>query len=525
LATSLFFVPLIVLSLLLFPRLGEDFFPQVDAGQMRLHVRAPPATRLEETQRDFAEVERAIREIVGDNQIDVILDNIGLPYSGVNIALSDSATVGPMDGEVLISLKKKHTPTAAHVADLRRELPKRFPELQFFFQPADIVEQVLNFGQPAPIDIRVSSPDSAAAFALAQKIAGDIKAVPGVVDSHVFQVPDAPSLTVDVDRTLAEQAGVDQATIANNVLVTTNSSTQAAPNFWVNPKTGSSYRLIAQMPAYRLNSLSEIGAMPVKTSAVSDKGQILMNLAKFGRSQSPLVTSQLNIRPVFDVNADVQGRDLASAGVDIDKVLDMDRSTARTPVTVTLSGQIETMNESFDGLFTGIALAVVLVYLVLVINFQSWVDPLVVLAAVPFTLGGIIWMLFLTQTHISVPALMGSLMCIGLTAANSILVVSFANQRMEGGDDKATAAILAGYTRMRPVLMTAGAMILGMIPMALGVGEGGEQNAPLARAVIGGLLFATPATLIFVPVVYRLLRSNRPQQAFYPQAAQTAAAE
>jgi len=524
LAASLFFVPLIVLSLLLFPRLGEDFFPQVDAGQMRLHVRAPAATRLEETQRDFAEVERAIREIIGENQIDVILDNIGLPYSGVNIALSDSATVGPMDGEVLISLKKEHTPTAAHTADLRRELPKRFPELQFFFQPADIVEQVLNFGQPAPIDIRVSGPDSAAAFALAQKIAGDIKAVPGVVDSHVFQVPDAPALTVDVDRTLAEQAGVDQATIANNVLVTTNSSTQAAPNFWVNPKTGSSYRLIAQMPAYRLNSLSEIGTMPVKTSALSDKGQILMNLAKFGRSQSPLVTSQLNIRPVFDVNADVQGRDLASAGVDIDKILDVDRSTARTPMTVTLSGQIETMNESFDGLFTGIALAVVLVYLVLVINFQSWVDPLIVLAAVPFTLGGVIWMLFLTQTHISVPALMGSLMCIGLTAANSILVVSFANQRMQEGDDKATAAILAGYTRMRPVLMTAGAMILGMIPMALAVGEGGEQNAPLARAVIGGLLFATPATLIFVPVVYRLMRSTRPQQAFYPEAAQAAPA-
>lgn len=517
---SVFFIALIAVSLPLFPQLGRDFFPQVDSGQMRLHVRAPPATRLEETQLYFADVEKSIREIIGDSQVDLILDNIGLPYSGVNIALSDSATVGPMDGEVLISLKKEHTPTAEHVAALRRELPKRFPSLQFFFQPADIVEQVLNFGQPAPIDIRVSGPDGAAAFALAGKISRDIAAIPGVVDSHVFQVPDAPALTIDVDRTLAQQAGVDQAYIANNVLVTTNSSTQSSPNFWVNPKSGSSYRLITQMPTYRLDSLSEMGAIPVKSARSNDdKGQILMNLAKFGRTESPLVTSQLNIRPVFDVNADVQGRDLASAGDEIDKILNADRAAAKTAMTVTLSGQIETMRESFDGLFAGIALAVVLVYLVLVINFQSWIDPLIVLAAVPFTLGGVIWMLYITQTHISVPALMGSLMCIGLTAANSILVVSFANHRVGEGDDNATAAILAGYTRIRPVLMTAGAMILGMTPMALGVGEGGEQNAPLARAVIGGLLFATIATLVFVPVVYRLLHARIAQSRADPVAA------
>jgi multidrug efflux pump subunit AcrB len=505
---SALFVLLITCSLMLFPQLGEDFFPQVDAGQMRLHVRAPPATRLEETQRYFAEVEHTIRQIVGEDQIDVILDNIGLPYSGINIALSDSATVGPMDGEVLVSLKKEHTPTAAHIADLRRDLPKRFPQLQFFFQPADIVDQVLNFGQPAPIDIRVSGPDSVAAFALASKIAHDIKGVPGVVDSHVFQVPDAPALTVDVDRTLAQLAGVDQAAVANNVLVTTNSSTQAAPNFWVNPQTGSSYRLIAQMPTYRVNATEDLRTLPIMSAAQGVKGQMLMNIARFGRAVSPLVTSQLNIRPVFDVNADVQDRDLASAADEIDRIIAADRTTAASAMTVTLSGQVETMRESFNGLFSGMALAVVLVYLILVINFQSWVDPLIVLAAVPFTVGGIIWMLFLTQTHLSVPALMGSLMCIGLTAANSILVVTFANQRMQAGDDKATAAIVAGYTRLRPVLMTAGAMILGMIPMALGVGEGGEQNAPLARAVIGGLLFATVATMVFVPVVYRLLRPN-----------------
>jgi multidrug efflux pump subunit AcrB len=515
---SVLFIVLMACSLLLFPQLGQDFFPQVDAGQMRLHVRAPPATRLEDTQRYFAQVEHTIRQIVGEDQIDVILDNIGLPYSGINIALSDSATVGPMDGEVLVSLKKKHTPTAAHIADLRSELPKRFPQLQFFFQPADIVDQVLNFGQPAPIDIRISGPDSAAAFALASKIARDIKGVPGIVDSHVFQVPDAPALTINVDRTLAGQAGVDQAAVANNVLVTTNSSTQAAPNFWVNPATGSSYRLIAQMPTYQVTSAADLWTLPIMSAGGADKGQMLMNIARFGRATSPLVTSQLNIRPVFDVNADVQGRDLASAADEIDKVLASDRSNAASPMTVTLSGQVETMRESYDGLFSGMALAVVLVYLILVINFQSWVDPLIVLAAVPFTLSGVMWMLFLTQTHLSVPALMGSLMCIGLTAANSILVVTFANQRMEAGDEKTTAAIVAGYTRLRPVMMTAGAMILGMIPMALGVGEGGEQNAPLARAVIGGLLFATAATMVFVPVVYRLLRPNALSTFRYPAA-------
>jgi multidrug efflux pump subunit AcrB len=505
--TSGFFVLLIACSLLLFPHLGRDFFPQVDAGQMRLHVRAPPASRIEETQRYFAEVESAIYRIVGRDQIDVILDNIGLPYSGINIALSDSATVGPMDGEILISLKEKHSPTAAHVATLRHDLPRRFPALQFFFQPADIVNQVLNFGQPAPIDIRISGSKSEDSYALAQKIAHDLNAIPGVVDAHVFQVPDAPALTIDVDRTLAQQLGVNEDQIAKNILVTANSSAQTVPNFWIDPRNSVSYPLVVQMPTYRVNSTQDLAAVPISVGG-SQSSHMLMNVATFGRKNVPLVASQLNIRPVFDVNADVQGRDLDSAAKEIDKVLDRERSAATSPVTITLSGQVETMRESFDGLFSGMAIAVVLVYLALVINFQSWIDPLVVLAAVPFTLGGIMWMLFLTQTHLSIPALMGSLMCIGLTSANSILVVTFANQRMELGDDKATAAIAAGYTRLRPVLMTAGAMILGMIPMALGVGEGGEQNAPLARAVIGGLLFGTAATMIFVPVVYRMLRRD-----------------
>jgi multidrug efflux pump subunit AcrB len=504
--TVIAFVVLIVVSALLFPLLGRDFFPQVDAGQMRLHVRAPAGTRLEKTQQDFAEVETQIRQLVGNDQIDVMLDNIGLPYSGINVALSDSATVGPMDGEILISLTEKHSPTAQLIAKLRRELPARFAQLQFFFQPADIVDQVLNFGQPAPIDVRISGPDQDAAFALASKIARALNRVAGVVDSHVFQVPNAPALTVNVDRTLATETGVTQLEAADNVLIATNSSAQTAPNFWVDPRNSVSYPLVVQVPTYRISDSQDLETMPVTSAAGAAAGQLLMNVASFGREAVPMVTSQLNIRPVFDVHADVQGRDLYSAAQDIDKVIKANQPDASKALNVRLSGQVETMRESYTGLFTGIALAIVLVYLFLVMNFQSWLDPLIVLMAVPFALAGILWMLFLSQTPMSVPALMGTLMCIGLTTANSILVVSFANQRMDAGDNPLVAATTAGYTRLRPVLMTASAMILGMVPMALGIGEGGEQNAPLGRAVIGGLLFATVATLIFVPTMYRLLR-------------------
>jgi multidrug efflux pump subunit AcrB len=504
--TVIAFVVLIVVSALLFPLLGRDFFPQVDAGQMRLHVRAPAGTRLEKTQQYFAEVEAQIRQLVGNDQIDVMLDNIGLPYSGINVALSDSATVGPMDGEILISLTEKHSPTAQLIAKLRRELPARFAQLQFFFQPADIVDQVLNFGQPAPIDVRISGPDQDAAFALASKIARALNRVAGVVDSHVFQVPNAPALTVNVDRTLATETGVTQLEAADNVLIATNSSAQTAPNFWVDPRNSVSYPLVVQVPTYRIGDSQDLETMPVTSGTGAAAGQLLMNVASFGREAVPMVTSQLNIRPVFDVHADVQGRDLYSAAQDIDKVIKANQPDASKALTVRLSGQVETMRESYTGLFTGIALAIVLVYLFLVMNFQSWLDPLIVLMAVPFALAGILWMLFLSQTPMSVPALMGTLMCIGLTTANSILVVSFANQRMDAGDNPLVAATTAGYTRLRPVLMTASAMILGMVPMALGIGEGGEQNAPLGRAVIGGLLFATVATLIFVPTMYRLLR-------------------
>jgi multidrug efflux pump subunit AcrB len=506
--TAAAFFGFMLLSLTLFPQLGRDFFPQVDAGQMRLHVRAPAGTRLESTQQSFARVEAAIRELVGAGQIKVVLDNVGLPYSGINLALSDTATVGPMDGEILVSLAESHAPTAGLVAMLRRELPQRFPTLEFFFQPADIVNQVLNFGQPAPIDVRVSGQNATAAYALAARLARAMAGVPGVVDSHVFQVPDGPALMVDVDRELAAQVGSTQLEAANNVLVATNSSGQTAPNFWVDPRNNVSYPLVVQMPTYRLDSSQDLETMPVGASNSAGAGQLLMNLSSLERGTVPMVTSQLNIRPVFDVHADVQGRDLYSVAQDLENVIAVNRPPAASGMSVVLSGQVETMRESYRGLFSGIALAIVLVYLFLVVNFQSWVDPLIVLTAVPFALGGVLWMLFLTFTPLSVPALMGTLMCIGLTTANSILVVTFANQRMEAGDDALTAAASAGYTRLRPVLMTAGAMILGMGPMAFGVGEGGEQNAPLARAVIGGLLLATVATLVFVPTMYRVLRAT-----------------
>ena len=504
------FAVLMLASLALFPMLGRDFFPHVDAGQMRLHVRAPAGSRLEKTQEYFAAVETEIRREIGPAQISTILDNIGLPYSGINIALSDSATVGPMDGEILISLAEHHEPTDELIARLRRSLPLRFAQLQFFFQPADIVDQVLNFGQPAPIDVRVSGNDQNAAYAQALALARALTAVPGVADAHVFQVPDAPALTVDVDRALASAAGLTQQEAANNVLVATNSSAQTAPNFWIDPRNNVSYPLIVQAPGYRIASAQDLQTMPVKPASDAGTGQLLASVATFGRGVVPLAISQFNIRPVFDVHADVQGRDLYGVARDIDNVIAAHAPDAAKALKVTLSGQVETMRESYRGLFTGIGFAILLVYLFLVMNFQSWLDPLIVLTAVPFALGGVLWMLFLTQTPLSVPALMGTLMCIGLTTANSILVVSFANQRITAGDDTLIAAVTAGYTRLRPVLMTAGAMIVGMVPMALGIGEGGEQNAPLGRAVIGGLLFATFATLIFVPTMYRLLRGAAP---------------
>jgi multidrug efflux pump subunit AcrB len=508
--TAAFFVSLMIVSLAMFPILGRDFFPSVDAGQMRLHIRAPAGSRIEITAQYFAHIEKAVREIVGQDQVKTILSNIGLPYSGMNMAIGDTSTVGVMDGEMLIALSENHTPTARHIADLRRELPKRFPDCQFFFQAADIVNQVLNFGQPAPIDVRVVGSDPDKAYDQAKKIAADLALVPGVVDSHVYQMPDVPGLRFNIDRALAQQLGLTQKQVGSSLLVALTSSIQVGPNFWVNPKNGVSYPLVAQTPTYALNSLQDLRTMPLPPSAgASDQAQLLMNIAHVDRVKTAALISQLNVRPVFDVNASVQGRDLFGVSKDIQKVLANDQPPPNEPMTITLSGQIDTMNRSYNGLFGGMALAVILVFLLMVIQFQSWVSPLIVLLAVPFALSGVMWGLFLTHTYLSVPGLMGGLMCIGLATANSILVVVFADERMAEGYTAAEAAVAAGFTRLRPVLMTALAMMLGMLPMSLALGEGGEQNAPLGRAVIGGLCFATFATLVFVPAMYALINRNK----------------
>jgi len=498
----------VLLAAVLFPFLGQNFFPKVDAGQFRLHIRAQSGTRIEQTQLECSNVERSIRSILGDQQIESIITNVGLPYSGMNLALSDTATVGPMDGEMLVSLTEHHDSIEQVTARLRRELPQKFPNLIFFFQPADIVNQVLNFGQPAPIDIRVQGKNIKESFALATEIKNAIRAVPGIVDAHVFQVPESPALSLDVDRARASSLGLVQQDIAASVLTATNSSAQLSPNFFIDPKTAVSYPLVVQVPTYQLSSAEELLTIPITTAKHNQ--QVLGNLVKWHETTAPIALSQLNLRPVFDVHADVQGIDLGTAASALRTIIAAHSPAHNSGINVTLAGQIETMQESFHGIFLGIGFAVILVYLVLMINFQSAVDPLVVLGAIPFTLSGVTIMLFITQTSLSVPALMGALMCIGLTTANSILVVNFAREQVDQGLSALEAARRAGFTRLRPVLMTAGAMMIGMVPMALGVGEGGEQNAPLARAVIGGLSVATLATLVIVPLLFVASRAERP---------------
>lgn len=499
---------LVASAVMLYPQLGTDFFPSVDAGQIRLHVRAPAGTRLERTQDAFGRVEKEVRRIIGDDQIETMLDNIGLPSSGLNMALSDTATLGPMDGEILVSLRRGHRPTDEYMKVMRRELPDLFPQLKFFFQPADIVNQVLNFGLPSPIDIRVYGPKREEDQEVAKAILQRLKSVPGIADVHIFQENGGPQLNVDVDRTLAGQVGMTQRDVANSVLVSLSSSQLVAPNFWVNPRNRVSYQLVVQTPQYHVNSLPELETMPINGGGRSEE-QMLMNVASVSRGQTPMVVSHLDIRPVYDVQANIQGTDLGRVASEIKKIVAPFQVDPKAPVQVLVAGQVETMRSSFLGLLSGIAFSLILVYLLMVSNFQSWLDPLIVLMSIPASLSGVVWMLYATDTPISVPALMGTIMCIGLGTANSILVVSFANQRMLAGDDAKLAATTAGYTRLRPVIMTAGAMILGMLPMSLGLGEGGEQNAPLGRAVIGGLMMGTMATLVFVPIMYSIMRRSR----------------
>ncbi len=508
--TILLFAAFFGLSFCLIPLIGQDFFPTVDAGQFRLHVRAPAGTRIEETDRLFHEVVTSIRQTIPSDELGMTLDNIGLPVGGVNLAFSDSATIGSADGEILVSLKEgHHAPTQEYVEALRAKLRKQFPQLTFFFQPADIVSQILNFGLPAPIDIQVTGRDRGN-YALTQAIAAQVRQVPGAADVHVHQVQDTPAINVNVDRERAQELGLTQRDVANNLLISLSSSGQGSPNYWLDPKNGVSYLVAVQTPQYKIGSVDALENTPIAGGDQSQQ-QLLSNVATIGRSQSAQVISHYNVQPVFDIYANVQGRDLGGVARDIQTSLNKFNAKLPRGTTLTMRGQVESMNSSFVGLGTGIVFAILLVYLLMVVNFQSWLDPFIIITALPGALSGILWMLYVSQTTFSVPSLMGTIMCIGVATANSILVITFANDRRAEGDNAMEAALASGYTRLRPVLMTALAMIIGMLPMALGLGEGGEQNAPLGRAVIGGLLVATFSTLIFVPVVYSVLRRKQPR--------------
>ncbi|QSI29849.1 MMPL family transporter [Variovorax sp. RKNM96] len=506
------FLGFCLLSCLLYPVLGRDFFPTVDAGQIRLHVRAPTGTRIEETARLTDQVEVAIRELVPADQLETILDNLGIPNSGINLSYSNAGTIGTFDAELLLSLKEGHRPTEHFVSVLRAELPKRFPGIEFFFQPADIVTQILNFGLPAAIDVQFSGNDTAGNAARAAELTKAIKQIPGAVDAHVHQRLDGPSLNLQMDRTRLQQYGLTAANVGQNVLIALSGSSQTAPAFWLNPVNGVVYSIAVQTPQYNVDSLDSLLNIPVGTGGAAAAGgasqQLLGNLVEAQASRQPAIQSRYNIAPVIDVYVSVQGTDLASVASKVQVLVDEMRPKLSRGSQVTIRGQVQTMQSSFIGLGVGLVMAIVLVYLLIVVTFQSWLDAAIIITALPAALAGIAWMLFITGTTLSVPALTGAIMTMGVATANSILLVSFARERLQAGIPPLSAALEGGATRVRPVLMTALAMIIGMIPMALGLGEGAEQNAPLGRAVIGGLLFATVSTLFFVPAVFAGVHSR-----------------
>ncbi|MBZ5547683.1 MAG: efflux RND transporter permease subunit [Acidobacteriia bacterium] len=506
---ALCFVAFCILSMTLVFFLGEDFFPQVDAGLLRLHLRARPGLRVEETARLTDQVEQVLRSEIPKNELQTILDNIGVPYSGINLSYSNSGVIGTSDAEILISLNPEHHhPTAQYIRHLRRELPARFPGVEFFFQPADIVSQILNFGLPAPVDIQVVGADMRSNYDIAQRISNQIRQIPGAADVHVQQMMGLPTLYLDMDRTRINQVGLNARDVAQSVLISLSGSFQTSPNFWLNPKNGVTYPIAIQSPQYRMTSVQDLMNTPVNSSTASAP-QVLGNLAQLSPAARPAVVNHYNVQPVIDVYASTQGRDLGGVAADIMKTLQPFQDHLPRGTRIVVRGQIETMRSSFFGLGVGLLMAIVLVYLLIVVNFQSWLDPFIIITALPGALAGICWMLLITRTTLNVPSLTGAVMCMGVATANSILLVSFARERMDQGVPAIQAVLEAGFTRMRPVLMTALAMIIGMIPMALGFGEGGEQNAPLGRAVIGGLFFATVATLFFVPSVFAIIHGRR----------------
>ncbi|GAA3768143.1 efflux RND transporter permease subunit [Terriglobus aquaticus] len=516
----------LLISFCTVPFIGRDFFPDVDAGSFRLHVRTPPGTRIEQTEEIFKQVESVIQQTIPSNELNTMIDNIGVPNGSFNLAFGDGSLTDVQDGEILVSLNEDHHPTVQYRERLRKLLNQKFPEETFYFQASDIVNQILNFGLPAPIDVQVSGRVAAANFAAAQELRRQISAVPGAVDVHVHQVLYSPELRVNVDRTRAQELNLTEGSVANSMLYSLAGSGTASPNYWLNPVNGVNYSVVVQVPQYKINSVDALNALPVSPGGGSGvatpatigappqpQAQLLSNVAQIQHGSSPAVTNHYNVQPVYDVYVNRSARrDLGGVASDIQTILNRFQASGKLPkgATLTMRGQVKSMNDSFTGLGLGMLFAVALVYLLMVVNFQSWLDPFIILMALPGAACGILWMLFLTGTTFSVPSLMGAIMTVGVATANSILMVTFANDQRSAGLNSVQAAAAAGFTRLRPVLMTALAMILGMLPMSLGMGEGGEQNAPLGRAVIGGLLVATATTLIIVPIFYSLLRKAPP---------------
>jgi multidrug efflux pump subunit AcrB len=502
---------LVGVSVALFPLIGRDFFPAVDAGLIKLHVRGAPGTRIEETERQLALIEDSIRRVIPAHEIQTLLDNSGVPVSGINLSLSEGALISSADTDILVALNADHAPTPEYVRKLRRVLAEDYPESTFFFLAPDISTQVLNFGLAAPIDLQiVGAPgNEAQSFKLAQTLADRVKRIPGAVDVHLAQVPAVPQLRIDVDRSMAAQAGLSQRDVASDVLMSLASSGVVSPSYWLDRKRGVQYLVAVQTPQYMNNSLEAIASTPLSTG-VDGRPQLLSNVGSISNTTGPVNITHFNASRTYDVQCNVDATDLGTVATAIHAVLDEMAPKLPRGTTVRVLGQADSMETSFRALSLGLVFAIVLVYLLMVVNFQSWLDPLVILMALPGAVAGIAWMLFLTHTTVSVPALMGSIMCVGVATANSILVVTFANGQRSLGRDATSAALAAGMTRLRPVLMTALAMLIGMLPMSLGLGEGGEQNAPLGRAVIGGLSLATASTLFFVPVMYSLLRRRPP---------------
>ena len=498
-----------VVSFVLLPMVGQDFFPAVDSGEFKLHLRAPTGTRIEETAALCERVDDDMRRLIPKSELTTIIDNIGVPYSGLNLSYSNSAPIGPGDADILVELSRKHRPTEEYVHDLRERLNRDFPGVTFYFLPADIVSQILNFGLPAPIDIQVVGRNLAGDREFADKLMNQLKFVPGTTDLRIQQPFDQPKLHFDVDRTKAQEIGYTQRDVANNLLISLSGSFQTTPSFWLDPKTGVTYNIAAQMPQYRIDTLQDLQNIPVTGTNPNAPPAIFASLASVTRGAEMAVVSHYNVQPVIDIYGAVQGRDLGGVAREIAPIIDRSKKELPKGSQLIVRGQIATMQLSFSGLLWGLAFSILLVYLLIVVNFQSWLDPFIILMALPAALAGIVWFLFITRTTVSVPALTGAIMCMGVATANSILVVSFSRERLDEGKTAAEAALESGFTRFRPVIMTALAMIIGMLPMSLGLGEGGEQNAPLGRAVIGGLSFATVATLFFVPVVFSIVHGWR----------------